>query len=138
MSEAEFCLPVPLQHVDTDLSFVAHVGVKNLGQEIPLGWNSREVLPEDQTHSENATSKWSSLCQSIKNSSHEQYVLTVPILLNKKKEGQKAATESLTKTKNIKVCHRSSEFKLHPYDNLICNESGHTHTNEYVTLLYYQ
>lgn len=94
MSEAEFCLPVPLQHVDTDLSLVTHVGVKNLGQEIPLGWNRREVLPEDQTHSENATSKWSSLCQSIKNSSHEQYVQTVPNLLHKKKEGHRAATES--------------------------------------------
>lgn len=78
VSEAEFCLPVPLQHIDTDLSLVTHVRVKNLGQEITLGWNRREVLPEDQTHSENATSKWSSLCQSIKNSSHEQYVLVVP------------------------------------------------------------
>lgn len=84
VSEAEFCLPVPLQHIDTDLSLVTHVGMKNLSEEIPLRWNRREVLPEDQTHSENATSKWSSLCQSIKNSSHEQYVLTMPNLLNTK------------------------------------------------------
>lgn len=87
MSEAEFCLPVPLQHVDTDLSLVTHIGVKNLGQEIPLGWNRREVLPEDQAHSENATSKRSSLCQSIKNSSHEQYDLAVPNLIPKNNKG---------------------------------------------------
>lgn len=84
VSEAKFCLPVPLQHIDTDLSLVTHVGVKNLRQEIPLGWNCREVLPKDQAHSENATSKWSSLCQSIKNLSDEQYVLTVPDLLHTK------------------------------------------------------
>lgn len=62
MSEAKLCLPVPFQHIDADLSFVTHVRVKNLGQEIPLGWNSREVLPEDQSHSENAADKWCSLC----------------------------------------------------------------------------
>lgn len=67
MSEAQFCFPVPLQHVHTDFSFMPNVGVKNLGQEIPFGWNCREVFPEYQTHSENATSKRSSLCQNIKN-----------------------------------------------------------------------
>ena len=67
VSEAQLGLPVPLQHIETDLPLMAHVGVKNLGQEVALGWNRGEVLPEDQTHAENATSKRSSLCQGIKN-----------------------------------------------------------------------
>ena len=67
MSEAQLSLPVPLQHIDTDLPLMAHVWVKNLGQEVALGWNRGEVLPKDQTHAENATSKRSSLCQGIKN-----------------------------------------------------------------------
>lgn len=78
MSEAELCLPVSLQHVDADLPFVAHIGVKNLGQEITLGGNRREVLPKDQSHSENASGERSSLCQSMKNSFHQQCALTVP------------------------------------------------------------
>lgn len=57
---------------------MSDVGVENLGQEIPLGWNCREVFPKDETHSENATSKWSSLCQGIKNLTREQQVVTEP------------------------------------------------------------
>lgn len=114
MSEAEFSLPVPFQHIDTDLSLVTHVGVKNLGQEIPLGWNSREVLPKDQTHSENATSKRSSLCQSIKNSSHEQYALTVPNLKHEKGQLTKKQEHYI---KTLRSYHTMSDYmeKKHCY-----------------------
>lgn len=112
MFEAEFCLPVPLQHVDTDLSLMTHVGVKNLGQEIPFGWNRREVLPEDQTHSENATSKWSSLCWSIKNSSHEHYVLTLPNFIQKKRVTELQPSPLTTHIQRIQVSQSQSTLTI--------------------------
>jgi hypothetical protein len=41
-------LPVALQRVDADLAAVAHVRVKDLRQEEPLGRAVREVLADGQ------------------------------------------------------------------------------------------
>lgn len=71
VSEPEFCLPVPLEDIDTDLAFVAHIGMENLGEEIPLGRHGGEVLTEDQAHSEHAAGKRGSLCGRVNNSSHQ-------------------------------------------------------------------
>lgn len=104
VSEAEFCLPVPLEHVDADLSFVAHIGVKNLGQEITLGWNRREILPKDQAHSENASSKRSSLCQSMKNSFHQQCMPNVLSLRHK--TGHRVAEYKIETGEGIQLRNR--------------------------------
>lgn len=62
MPEAELCLPVSLQYVDTDLTLVSDIWMKNLGQEIAPGWYSRKILPQDQAHSEHSSCIWSPFC----------------------------------------------------------------------------
>lgn len=53
--DAQLSRPVPLEHVDTDLTVGAHVGVENLGQEVALGWGGRKVLPQQEFHTEQAS-----------------------------------------------------------------------------------
>lgn len=46
MSDAQLSRPVPLEHIDTDLTIGPHIWVEDLGQEVALGWRGREILAQ--------------------------------------------------------------------------------------------
>lgn len=62
MPDAQLSCPVPLEHVDADFAIGSHIWVKDLGQEVALGWGCRKVLPQQKLHTEQASSIWGPLC----------------------------------------------------------------------------
>lgn len=62
MPDTQLGFPVLLEDINADLTVGTNIGVEDFGEEVALGWCSREVLPQDQLHAEHTASIWGPLC----------------------------------------------------------------------------
>lgn len=61
MPDAQLSRPVPLEHIDADLTIGSHIWMEDLSQEVALGWGGGKVLPQQEFHTEQASGVWGPL-----------------------------------------------------------------------------